>query len=90
MIHIKYGFLKLCFSKLKQYIVLNYFNKWIEKYPHLQNLQKANISDLLKLWEGLGYYSRVQNIFKASKLLNEKYNNLIPKSYEELMVKLRC
>ena len=65
--------------------VLNYFKKWIDKYPHLQNLQKANISDLLKLWEGLGYYSRVQNIFKTSQLLNEKYNNLIPKSYEELI-----
>ncbi len=58
-----------------------YYNRWIEKFPTLKDVSKANIEELLKLWEGLGYYSRVHNFFKAAKTLINEYDGIVPKNY---------
>ena len=65
--------------------VISYYNNWISIYPDLDNLNNANLDQLLKLWEGLGYYSRVKNIYNASKLIASQYNNQIPSTYNELI-----
>jgi len=57
-----------------------YFKNWVKKYPNLNSLKRANINQLIKNWEGLGYYSRCQNIFKASRLVKE-----IPDNFEDLI-----
>ena len=41
--------------------------------------------DLLYLWQGLGYYNRVESIYKASKIIQKNYNGQIPNSYEKLI-----
>jgi len=49
--------------------MLPFYERWMNLYPTLQKLSEASESDLLKLWEGLGYYSRVRNIYKAIQII---------------------
>ena len=65
--------------------VIPYYLKWIQKYPNLKILQKSNLDDLLILWQGLGYYRRVHNIYKSSQIIAREYNNCIPNKYSDLI-----
>ena len=65
--------------------VIPYYLKWIQKYPDIQLLQKSNIDDLLILWQGLGYYKRVHNIYKSSQRIACDYNNIFPNTYSDLV-----
>ena len=53
--------------------VIPYFKKFIENIPDLQSLAKYDDQKLIKLWEGLGYYSRVRNLKKNSKNHYQKF-----------------
>ena len=64
--------------------VIPYFNNFVKKIPDLKTLSKCNEEQVLKLWEGLGYYARAKNLHKTSKILIKKYNGEIPKNFEEL------
>ena len=64
--------------------VIPYFNNFVKKIPNLKTLSKCNEKKVLKLWEGLGYYTRAKNLHKTSKILIKKYNGKIPKNFEEL------
>ena len=64
--------------------VIPYFNNFVKKIPNLKALSKSNEKKVLKLWEGLGYYTRAKNLHKTSKILSKKYNGQIPKNFEEL------
>ena len=63
--------------------VIPYYNKWIKKYPTLESVAKSNIDDLLKIWEGLGYYSRCRNFHKASIRIFKDYNSKIPEDFDQ-------
>lgn len=58
--------------------VIPYYEKWIKKYPTFTNVMKSKESDLLKLWEGLGYYNRCRNIHKAVNIIANNYDGKIP------------
>lgn len=45
--------------------VIPYYDRFIERFPDIQSIAKADLEDVLKLWEGLGYYSRARNFHKA-------------------------
>lgn len=63
--------------------MIPFYERWMTKYPTLQKLSEATENELLKLWEGLGYYSRVRNIYKAIQMI--KANNYIfPKELEDI------
>lgn len=64
--------------------VIPYYQKWVKKYPSMESVAKANEQDLLKMWQGLGYYSRVRNIKKAANLFIEKFEGIVPKDPELL------
>lgn len=49
--------------------VLRYFNAWMEKFPNMQVLAMASEDAVLKMWEGLGYYSRARNLLQAARIL---------------------
>ena len=51
----------------------------------MRTLAEADEATYLKLWEGLGYYSRVRNLHKAANLVMERYGGELPRSYEELL-----
>ena len=63
-------------TKIKQ--GLPYFIKFKTSYPTIFDLAKANEQDILKLWEGLGYYSRARNLHKTAIFIAENYNGVFP------------
>ena len=62
-----------------------YFLAWMKKFPTVNSVAIAHIDDLLKSWEGLGYYQRAHNILFAAQSIMNKYNGFFPKKYEELI-----
>lgn len=65
--------------------VIPYFERFIKKLPTLDHLSQIEEDELLKLWEGLGYYSRVKNMQKCAKKLIEKNMHTLPSTYQELI-----
>lgn len=62
-----------------------YYERFIREIPDVQTLASIEEEKLLKLWEGLGYYSRAKNLKKAAMKICEEYNGQMPKTYEELI-----
>ncbi|MBC8378960.1 MAG: A/G-specific adenine glycosylase [Planctomycetes bacterium] len=64
--------------------VIDYFNRFIKRFPTVEKLARAKQDTVLKLWEGLGYYSRGRNLHKGAKLIVADYNGQLPNTIEEL------
>lgn len=62
-----------------------YYDRFIKALPDIEHLARAEEEELLKLWEGLGYYNRVRNLKKAAQVIMEEYGGVMPKEYEELI-----
>ncbi len=62
-----------------------YFDRFTKELPKIKDLAQAQEDRLMKLWEGLGYYSRVRNMAKAAKQVMDDYDGELPSSYEELL-----
>ena len=65
--------------------VIPYFNRFIKDIPSLKILAKVQNKKLIKLWEGLGYYSRVRNLKKTSKIIIKNFKGKIPDNFEDLI-----
>mgnify|MGYP000486180775 CR=1 FL=1 len=65
--------------------VIPYFYTFIKKWPTLSELAAAKRDDVLHSWQGLGYYNRAHKLHECSILLSKEYNNIFPKSYDELI-----
>ena len=61
--------------------VLEYYQNFVDRFPTLQHLARAELGDVLKQWEGLGYYARARNLRKAAKVLVEQMNGEVPADY---------
>ena len=64
--------------------VIPFFKRFTNELPNLKKLSKVNNQKLLKLWEGLGYYSRAKNLKKTSKILISKFEGNLPNKIEDL------
>jgi len=64
--------------------VIPYFYRFIKKFRTLKALSKSSEKQILKLWEGLGYYRRARNLLASSKLLVKKYNSKLPNTIDEV------
>ena len=64
--------------------VIPYFNRFTKKFKTLESLSKSNEKQILKLWEGLGYYRRARNLLASAKLLVNRYNSKLPNTIEEV------
>ena len=62
--------------------VLPYYEKFLHHFPGLEDLAGADLQDVLKLWEGLGYYARARNLHLAAKLVLEEYEGQIPSDWK--------
>lgn len=62
-----------------------YFARFMDALPDIESLAMAEEEELLKLWEGLGYYSRVRNLGKAAKIVMEQYYGKMPDEVSELL-----
>lgn len=65
--------------------VIDYYNRFIEAFPSVIDLAKANEDLVLKIWEGLGYYSRARKMIHCAKDIVEKYNGKFPKEYAKII-----
>ncbi|MHC4552688.1 MAG: A/G-specific adenine glycosylase [Planctomycetota bacterium] len=64
--------------------VIDYYNRFLKKFPTAEKLARAKQDTVLKLWEGLGYYSRGRNLHKAAKVIVDKYSGQLPDTIDEL------
>ena len=64
--------------------VKSYYKAFLDSFPDVHALASAKIEEVLKLWEGLGYYSRARNLKKAAERIVSDYQGEFPKSKEEL------
>lgn len=64
--------------------VIPYFEKWMQKWPTLESLAKANQEDVLAAWAGLGYYSRARNIQATAIYITSELNGEFPKARKEI------
>ena len=55
-----------------------YYERWMTRFPDVQTLAEADEQEVLKLWEGLGYYSRARSIHKAARVIVSEYNGELP------------
>jgi len=58
--------------------VIPYYLSWIDRFPTMEDLAKANEEDVLSLWEGLGYYRRAINLHRGVKEIHASYGGIIP------------
>lgn len=63
---------------------LPYYLKFLKAFPSVNDLAKANEEQVLKLWQGLGYYSRARNLHSTSKYVANELNGVFPNTYSEL------
>ena len=64
---------------------IKYYNKFIQSYPTIEDLANAKQDDILKLWQGLGYYQRAMNMHDTAKTLVKVYKGKFPESYNDLL-----
>ena len=65
--------------------VIPYFNRFIKNIPNLNSLAKTNDKKLYKLWEGLGYYSRVKNLKKTAQVVKKNFRGKLPDTFDDLI-----
>lgn len=58
--------------------VIPYYQRWIKAFPSIKTLAKADEQEVLKIWEGLGYYSRARNMHKTAQIIMEEYGGHLP------------
>ncbi len=62
-----------------------YYDRFLQRLPDVESLAAVSDDELLKLWEGLGYYNRARNLKKAANQVLEEYQGIIPSSKEQLL-----
>lgn len=66
-------------------VVIPYFERWMKQFPTIEALAKAPISEVIKAWEGLGYYSRARNLHEGALYVLEHHDGKLPNTEEELL-----
>ncbi len=64
---------------------LDYYFRFIERFPNVQSLAEASEEEVLKYWQGLGYYSRARNLHKAAKIIVSQYQAIFPDTYQTII-----
>ncbi|MDR1410527.1 MAG: A/G-specific adenine glycosylase [Oscillospiraceae bacterium] len=65
--------------------LLAYYERFIQLFPTVDSLAQAEEADVLKVWEGLGYYTRARNLQRAAKKITRDFNSQLPRTREELL-----
>ncbi len=64
---------------------MNYYLRFIDAFPDVRSLAEADINDVLKVWQGLGYYSRARNLHAAASQILNLYGGEFPDTYQKLI-----
>ena len=65
--------------------VIDYFKRFIKEFPTVKKLAAADESEVLKLWEGLGYYRRARQMHKAAQVVMEKHGSKFPTDFDSVL-----
>lgn len=65
--------------------VLHYYERFLETFPTIAALAAAPLDEVLKGWEGLGYYARARNLQRAARIIQKQYGGELPRQYEQLL-----
>ncbi len=66
-------------------VVIDYFLKFIRKWPDIHALANADLDDVLTEWAGLGYYARARNLYKCAKIISAEYKGVFPRDETKLL-----
>jgi A/G-specific adenine glycosylase len=66
--------------------VIPYFKRFIKDIPDLKSLSRVRDKKLIKLWEGLGYYSRAKNLKKSAQIVIKNFEGKLPSNFKDLML----
>ena len=64
--------------------VLDYYRRWLERFPTIQALADAPQEDVLRHWEGLGYYARARNLHRAAQVIRDEHGGEFPRALQEI------
>ena len=64
--------------------VVEYYKRWMERFPDIRSLADAHEEEVLNLWEGLGYYSRARNLHRAAVLIKDRFNGAFPDDFADI------
>jgi A/G-specific adenine glycosylase len=64
---------------------MSYYEKFVEKYPKIENLAEADEQEVLTTWQGLGYYSRARNLHATAKQITNNFKGVFPSEYLEIL-----
>lgn len=62
-----------------------YFQRWMNRFPNVHAVAEADLQEILKYWEGLGYYARARNLHRAAKVIASELCGLVPCVYQQLL-----
>jgi A/G-specific adenine glycosylase len=65
--------------------VVEYFSRWVARFPDIASVAAADEEEVLKLWEGLGYYSRARNIISTARILMKQHDGRLPADHTFLL-----
>jgi A/G-specific adenine glycosylase len=65
--------------------VIPYYQKFLKSFPTMRHLAKSDLSKVLKVWEGMGYYSRARNLHRASQIVLNHFHGEIPNTQKDLL-----
>jgi A/G-specific adenine glycosylase len=64
--------------------VIPYYQRWLQAFPTLADFAQADEQEVLKMWEGLGYYSRARNMLRAARMVMDEFEGRIPSQVDQL------
>ena len=67
---------------------LQYYRNFIQNYPTVDSLANDSINNVLKLWQGLGYYSRARNLHFTAQVIKNEHNSVFPQNFEQILSNL--
>lgn len=65
--------------------VIPYYIRFIQRFPNINTLASSTLEEVYKYWEGLGYYRRAKHIYETASIIHNKYNDVFPDNYDEIL-----
>ncbi len=72
-------------TRIQTVLEKRYFERWMEKFPDMESLALAKEEEVLKAWEGLGYYNRARNLQKTAAVITKTYGGTFPEDYSQIL-----
>ncbi len=65
--------------------VVDYFNRFVDEFPDVESLADASTDNVMRLWAGLGYYTRARNLHAAAKIVRDQYHGKFPRHFQDVL-----